>query len=117
MGFNIHEKAAVGFDRVGDSYERGRPEYPQEAIEFLVKNLQIHKSSLVVDLGAGTGKFTKFLIPYSNQVLAVEPVDGMRNKFTSLYPDIKMLSGSAEKMPINAQSIDAVFVAQAFNWV
>ena len=67
MSFNIHEKAAVGFDRAGDSYERGRPEYPQEAIEFLVNNLQINKSSMVVDLGAGTGKFTKFLLPFSKQ--------------------------------------------------
>lgn len=116
MGFNIHEKAAVGFDRAGDSYERGRPEYPQESIEFLVNNLQINKSSVVVDLGAGTGKFTKFLIPFSNHVLAVEPVGGMRKKFASLYPDIKILIGSAEKIPIDDHSVDAVVVAQAFHW-
>jgi ubiquinone/menaquinone biosynthesis C-methylase UbiE len=116
MSFNIHEKAAVGFDRAFDSYERGRPEYPQEAIEFLVNNLQINKSSMVVDLGAGTGKFTKFLLPFSNHVVAVEPVEGMRVKFTSLYPDLKILNGSAEKLPLDDQSVDAVIVAQAFHW-
>ena len=105
---NIHVKAAVGFDRAGDSYERGRPEYPQEAIEFLVKYLQFSKSSMVVDLGAGTGKFTKLILPYSNSVMAVEPVEGMRNKFNSLLPDIKILDGSAEKIPLDDQSIDAV---------
>lgn len=116
MSFNIHEKAAVGFDRTGDSYERGRPEYPQEAIEFLVNNLQINNSSVVIDLGAGTGKFTKFLFPYSSHVVAVEPVEGMRNKFSSMFPDIKILNGSAEKIPLSDQSIDAVIVAQAFHW-
>lgn len=82
MSLNIHEKAAVGFDRAGESYERGRPDYLQEAIEFLVSNLQIKKSSMVVDLGSGTGKFTKLIIPYSDNVIAIEPVEGMRNKFT-----------------------------------
>lgn len=116
MSLNIHEKAAVGIDRAGDSYERGRPEYPQEAIEFLVNNLQINKSSMVVDLGAGTGKFTKLIIPYSDNVIAIEPVEGMRNKFSSLYPEIKMLNGSAEKIPLEDKSADVVFVAQAFHW-
>lgn len=116
MSLNIHEKAAVGFDRAGDSYERGRPEYPKESVEFLVNNLQINKSSIVVDLGAGTGKFTKLILPYSDNVVAVEPVEGMRNKFASLFPDIGILNGTAEKIPLEDKSADVVVVAQAFHW-
>lgn len=112
----IHEKAAVGFDRAGDSYERGRPEYPQEAIDFLINTLQIDPTSVVLDLGAGTGKFTKLLTQSKATVVAVEPVDGMRKKFQSLYPDIKALSGSAENIPIGDNSVDAIIAAQAFHW-
>ncbi len=112
----IHEKAAVGFDRAGDSYERGRPEYPQDAIDFLVKTLQIDPTSTVVDLGAGTGKFTKLLTQAKATVIAVEPVEGMRKKFQSLYPGIKILSGTAEDIPMEDNSVDAVIAAQAFHW-
>lgn len=112
----IHEKAAVGFDRAGDSYERGRPEYPQDAIDFLVKTLQIEPTSTVVDLGAGTGKFTKLLTQSKATVIAVEPVEGMRKKFQSLYPGIKILSGTAEDIPMEDNSVDAVIAAQAFHW-
>ncbi len=112
----IHEKAAVGFERAGDSYERGRPEYPQEAIEFLINTLQIGTASSVLDLGAGTGKFTKLLAQSKAKIAAVEPVEGMRKKFQSLYPDIEALKGSAENIPVENSSADVVVAAQAFHW-
>lgn len=112
----IHEKAAVGFDRAGDSYERGRPEYPSDAIDFLVRHLQINHSSIVLDLGAGTGKFTKLLKPSGATLFAVEPVEGMRRKFQSLLPEVQILNGSAEKIPMPDNSVDVVIVAQAFHW-
>lgn len=112
----VHEKAAVGFDRAGDSYERGRPEYPQEAIDFLIETLQISPTSFVLDLGAGTGKFTKLLNRSKATVIAVEPVEGMIRKFQSLYPDIKVLKGSAEDIPLENNTVDAVIAAQAFHW-
>lgn len=116
LSLKIHEKAAIGFDRVGDSYERGRPEYPQEAIDFLVQALQIKSASTVIDLGAGTGKFTKLLFPSGAHVIAVEPVEGMRKKFQSLYPNTKLLSGSAENILLEDQSVDVAVAAQAFHW-
>lgn len=45
----IHEKAAIGFDRTGDSYERGRPEYPSEAVDFLTETLHINRLATVLD--------------------------------------------------------------------
>jgi SAM-dependent methyltransferase len=112
----IHEKAAVGFSRVVDAYERGRPEYPLEAVEFLIRNLQINKSSTVLDLGAGTGKFSRLLKPVVSKIIAVEPVESMRLKFNSLLPEIQILNGTAESIPLPDKSVDVVIVAQAFHW-
>jgi SAM-dependent methyltransferase len=112
----IHEKAAIGFDRAGDSYERGRPEYPLDAINCLIENLQIKSSSKVIDLGSGTGKFTKLILPSGAQIVAVEPVEGMRRKFQSLFPNTQILEGSAENIPMEDQSVDSVIAAQAFHW-
>ena len=50
---SIHLAANIGFGAGADPYERGRPEYPQEAVERLVRELRITNNSVVVDLGAG----------------------------------------------------------------
>jgi ubiquinone/menaquinone biosynthesis C-methylase UbiE len=76
-------------------------------------------ASTVVDLGAGTGKFTKLLVssaPRGARVIAVEPVEGMRKKFASLLPMVELLAGSAEHIPLETNWVDAVVVAQAFQW-
>ncbi len=113
---NIHEKAAKGFQVAGDAYERGRPEYPQEAIDHLAKVLRLQPNAHVADLGAGTGKFTKFLLPLDLKLIAIEPVEGMIKKFRALHPSVEILQGSAEKIPLAEESLDAVVVAQAFHW-
>ncbi|MCC7225138.1 MAG: SAM-dependent methyltransferase, partial [Burkholderiaceae bacterium] len=54
---SIQTKAA-GFNETSATYERGRPEYPDEALRFTFEALGIDAASTVVDLGAGSGKFT-----------------------------------------------------------
>ncbi len=115
-GQTIHEKAAKGFEIAGDAYERGRPDYPASAIEYLLHCLDVRPGSVVADLGAGTGKFTKLLGPSRARIIAVEPVEGMRKKFASLYPDIEIRSGTAETIPLEDEEVDAVVAAQAFHW-
>jgi len=83
---NIHEAAAQGYEVAADSYERGRPEYPSEAVQYLVGALGIREGSAVLDLGAGTGKFTKLLAPSRARLLAVEPVKAMREKLADKMP-------------------------------
>ena len=70
----------------------------------------------MVDLGAGSGKFTGTLAKSGATILAVEPVEGMREKFRRLHPGIPLLDGSAERIPLPDHSADAVVAAQAFHW-
>ncbi len=116
MTDSIHEYAAKGFNLVSDAYENGRPEYPNDAIDFLISELKLNKNSRVADIGAGTGKFTKFLQKCNAEIIAIEPVEGMRKKFSSILPEIKIINGTAEKIPLENNTLDAVVVAQAFHW-
>jgi SAM-dependent methyltransferase len=113
---DVHELAARGFDRAGDDYERGRPGYPAEAVELLVGELGIGRGSRVLDLGAGTGKLTRQLVPTGAQLVAVEPVAGMRGKLREIVPSVLALEGTAESIPLGEESVDAVVCAQAFHW-
>ncbi len=112
---SIQTKAA-GFNETSATYERGRPEYPDEALRFTFEALGIDAASTVVDLGAGSGKFTGKLAQSGARIVAVEPVEGMREKFRRLHPAITLLDGSAEHIPLPDHSADAVVAAQAFHW-
>jgi ubiquinone/menaquinone biosynthesis C-methylase UbiE len=112
----IHEQASIGFQRAADAYERGRPDYPSAAVEHLVKTLDIALGSHVVELGAGTGKFTRTLVSTGAEITAVEPVEGMRRKLSELMPGIRIVDGTAEAIPLADGAADAVVVAQAFHW-
>lgn len=112
----VHDQAAVGFDRAGDDYERGRPGYPEPAVATLVRELRIGPDRTVVDLAAGTGKLTRLLLGSGARVIAVEPVAGMRAQLVRRTPGVRAVDGTAEQIPLDDASADAVTVAQAFHW-
>ena len=80
MSNEIHQAAREGYAVDAKSYARGRPEYPAELAGWLANELGVVPGSHVVDLGAGTGKFTKRLVAAGAAVTAVEPVDAMRTE-------------------------------------
>lgn len=104
---------AASFGQAAKAYERGRPPYPAEAIDWLVPA----GAKQVLDLGAGTGKLTRQLRARGLQVSAVEPSEGMREQFAAAVPGIPCLAGTAEDIPAPDDSFDCVLVAQAWHWV
>jgi ubiquinone/menaquinone biosynthesis C-methylase UbiE len=99
------------FGRVADAYDRLRPAYAHEAIELVVWELELSANSVVLDLAAGTGILTRALAPHVGHVIAVEPDDGMRSLI-----DGDARAGSAEQIPVDDASVDAVVVGDAFIW-
>ena len=109
----VHRAAATGFARSVEAYERGRPDYPPEAIAYLQRELDLRPGRTVVDLAAGSGKLTRRLAALGCEVIAVEPVDEMR---AAIGAGVRTLDGTAEAMPLPDESADAVTVGQAFHW-
>ena len=112
----IHESAAKGFSAGADAYERGRPSYSPEAIAHIVRELRIGPGTRVLDLAAGTGKLTRELAPTGADLVAVEPVAEMRAKLEAAVPSAQAITGTAEDIPVENHSVDAVVVGQAFHW-
>jgi SAM-dependent methyltransferase len=112
----VHDVAAQGFGAGADAYERGRPSYPPDAVAWLVDALRVGAGSTLVDLAAGTGKLTRLLAPTGAWIVAVEPVDEMRQLLRATQPGVAALAAAAEALPFAAASVDAVTVAQAFHW-
>jgi SAM-dependent methyltransferase len=113
-GVHLHPWAAGGFSRGAAAYERARPAYPAAAVAYLVEALGLCAGATVVDLAAGTGKLGRLLVPSGARVVAVEPVDAMRELIPA--DRIEALAGMAEAIPLAAAAADAVVVGQAFQW-
>lgn len=112
----VHEVAEEGFGREAATYERVRPSYPADAVGWLSGNLDIGPGRAVLDVAAGTGKFTRLLVPFGATIIAAEPVDGMRRAFAAAVPGVPIVAAIAEALPITRGSADAITVAQAFHW-
>jgi SAM-dependent methyltransferase len=112
----IHPLAAAGFGSAAEAYELGRPDYPPDAIAWLVEELRIGCGSRVIDLGAGTGKLARLLLPTGARLIAVEPVRAMREKLLQLLPNVSVLGAVAESLPLVSSWADAVVAGQAFHW-
>jgi len=70
----------------------------------------------VVDLAAGTGKFTALLVPTEAHIVAVEPVPEMRETLARTVPGVEVMDGTAEDIPLPDGFADVVAAAQAFHW-
>ena len=112
----VHHAAADGYPVAADSYVKGRPDYPPEITAWLRERVGLRSGVTVVDLGAGTGKFTPQLLQTGAKVVAIEPVAQMRGKLSTALPQVEALAGSAEAMPLPDASVDAVVCAQSFHW-
>ncbi|MBP1544176.1 MAG: class I SAM-dependent methyltransferase [Oscillospiraceae bacterium] len=96
-----------------DNYDRYRPSYPDSLIRWLYENTG---AETVVDIGAGTGKFTACLQKMPWKLTAVEPNGDMLEKLKQNMPHIVAMQASAENTGLASDSFELVTVAQAFHW-
>lgn len=100
----------------GSRYQAARPNYPKAAVQYMVEVLGVAGARRVVDVAAGTGLFTRELVPFARELIAVEPSRGMRLEFTRQELGVEVLEGTAESLPFDDHTIDVITAAQAFHW-
>lgn len=108
----VDEVLARSFEHIGDDYDRYRPGFPPRAAEIILPDVV----GSVLDLGAGTGKFTRLLQDRAQRIIAVEPSVPMLSVLRRTLPAVEAWEGTAESIPAADASVDAVTVAQAFHW-
>lgn len=106
---------ALSFGQAVGDYERGRPSYPVEAVDWMLQRAGAVVDA--VDVGAGTGKFTASLVARGLSVTAVEPDPQMRSRLATNHPSVRSLAGTAEELPLEHASADLITFAQSWHWV
>lgn len=112
---SIHEQAE-SYANNAVSYARGRPEYPAEMIAWLQGLTGVVAGDVAVDLGAGTGKFTRALSDLGLRVTAIEPVEQMRAQLSLALPEVIAIGGVAQHLEVASASADLFTCAQSFHW-
>ncbi|MBT2498850.1 class I SAM-dependent methyltransferase [Agromyces sp. ISL-38] len=105
------QHTARSFGAAASVYHHSRPGYPVEAIAWLIGD-----AVRVLDLGAGTGKLSEALVALDREVIAVDPVEEMLEELEVAVPGVPRILGTAEDIPIENDSVDAVVAGQAWHW-
>lgn len=103
------------FGPVADAYDRARPSYPEEAVAWMTGTGR----SVILELGAGTGKLTEVLQgteqPTGHDILATDPLLEMLSRLARRVP-VKHVVATAEHIPLRSRSLDLVVCGQSFHW-
>ncbi|MGW0858226.1 class I SAM-dependent methyltransferase [Streptomyces sp. NPDC002690] len=108
---------ARSFDRAAATYAAHRPSYPPallDAVEELGSRPLL--GAAVADVGAGTGLATALLRGRGAHVVAVEPGAGMASEFRRRLPDVPLVRGDGDRLPLASASLDLLTYAQSWHW-
>jgi SAM-dependent methyltransferase len=112
------EEMSTSFGAASAAYELGRPDYPAEAVEWMLQPVRREGRALrVADVGAGTGKLTRVAVELGAEVVAIDPDPAMLAELRTQVHGVPTFVGSAERMPLPDASLDALLFGQAWHWV
>lgn len=112
----VHPAARAGYTASAATYVSGRPGYPPEVGDWLRETLALGPDRTALEVGAGTGKFLPRLVETGARVIALEPMAAMRTALADSNPGVTAIAGTAQAIPLEDASIDAVICAQSFHW-
>jgi ubiquinone/menaquinone biosynthesis C-methylase UbiE len=102
-----------------ENYVKYRPDYPKEVLELFETEMNLQKTSVVADIGSGTGISSKLFLEHGNTVFGVEPNESMRaaaEDFLKEFSNFKSVNGTAENTTLDEKSFDFAIAAQSFHW-
>jgi SAM-dependent methyltransferase len=108
----VSDGRGLKFGTVAENYDLYRAGPPPEAAT-MIGDLN---GKDVLDVGAGTGKLTRFLLALGANVTAIEPDEEMLAILVRRSPEVTVLEGSGELIPAPDASFDAAFSSSAWHW-
>ncbi|HUA67135.1 MAG TPA: methyltransferase domain-containing protein, partial [Candidatus Saccharimonadales bacterium] len=82
-----------------ENYIKYRPGYPADVLNLPKEKCGLTNSSIMADIGSGTGILTELFLRNGNPVFGVEPNPEMRaaaERLLKKYPNFTSISGTAE---------------------
>jgi ubiquinone/menaquinone biosynthesis C-methylase UbiE len=114
----VHSTSLNSFNANHTLYDKLRPEFDPKFVAKFFQSLSLTKGQAILELAAGTGKFTRELMNhgYADELIIVDPSEGMLESFKKNFPALESRIGSSYEIPLDDSSVDSVIVAQGFHW-
>lgn len=123
-----HTTAVDSFNSNHLSYDKFRPSFSPIIVDKLLldmglgskagEDMEYSTDKTILELAAGTGKFTRNLVDsgWTDNLIIVEPSEGMLESFRQNFPMVQSYLGSSYSIPLEDSSVDAILIAQGFHW-
>ncbi len=113
------KKESELFNKVADFYDKFRPSYPKEIIEFFINKANLSTGSKLLEIGAGSGKATELFVNKNLEILCIDPGEDLVKIGNTRFKDERFRFEVArfEEYTASPNSFDAIFAAQSFHWV
>jgi ubiquinone/menaquinone biosynthesis C-methylase UbiE len=110
---DYHTFPAENADRLEDAAHR----YRFCSAEELLGGIGPDPDDIVVDLGSGTGFYTRDVAPHVGTVHAVDVQDAMHDQFRErgVPENVRLVTAGADSLPLAAGAADAVFTTMTFH--
>jgi SAM-dependent methyltransferase len=112
---DLPEAMREDYTPLADIYHRSRPGYPGAMMDLLSARIGLQAGDPVVEIGAGTGHFTRLLAERGFHVTALEPVLAMQQHAPQLA-NVTWTQGTFEATGLDAGTQRWAVAAQAFHW-
>jgi SAM-dependent methyltransferase len=102
-----------------ENYARYRPAYPAALLDVLKSNCELRETSIVADVGSGTGILSELFLRSGNPVFGIEPNAAMRQsaeQHLQEFANFVSIAATAEATTLASRSVDFITAAQAFHW-
>jgi SAM-dependent methyltransferase len=102
-----------------ENYVKFRPGYPKAILALLRRDCGLSPSSVIADIGSGTGLSSKLFLTNGNRVYGVEPNPEMRvagERLLAKHARFTSVAATAEATTLPDADVDFVVAGQAFHW-
>lgn len=113
------DKRRTTFERAAESYQRARPDYPEELPDDLVELAQLQPGARLLEIGCATGEATLPLVRRGFEIVCVELGGELARRARANlagYP-VTVEVAPFETWDARDQRFDLVYAATAWHWV
>ena len=108
------------FDEVAELYDDVRPGYPEALVDDVLALSEIPAGGRLLEIGCGTGQAT---MPFARRGYSMLCLELGRNlaalaaEHCRPYSQVEVQNAAFEEWPLQPESFDLVFSAEAFHWI
>jgi SAM-dependent methyltransferase len=114
------ERLRNTFGAAAASYQKARPEYPQNLFDDLVKAAGLRRGAELLEVGCATGKATFPLARLGFRITCVELSPALADearRYVPEFSDVEIETGSFEIWESETRKFELVFAANSWHWI